>query len=324
MLQVNNSTNVLQSQVSLGLIWPYELALKTANPGINNMQTRTIVYWALSTYYDFDPKAILLIYHSFGCGKTDLLDTLFPMVDSGRWIEGNSYAVMRDELDGCKTAFLDERDDEQDIVPESLLRKRFRQTNSGMSVNRNEGGALFRRQALNINGWTAVARRNPFRDVAIMSRCLVITPEFVENPDSMVINVGSLREVVNQLGQVEPLPVQGRAMQVWRPLTAIAGRFNDTEWISYATNNLSSDIEEQNLGRQYEPEEAVISAMEICKNNRGTTRLHGHWIKISDIKRTANTEFELNLKPQQVAATLHRGGYVVSTIDGYPVVRVDQ
>lgn len=143
MVQDNNRTNVRRCQVNLELLSPYEDALRLANPGINQMQARTIVYWALSTYYDFDPKAILLVYHSFGCGKTDLLNALFPMVDSGRWIEGNSYAVIRDELDGCKTAFLDERDDENDNIPESLLRKRFRQANSGISVNRNEGGALF-------------------------------------------------------------------------------------------------------------------------------------------------------------------------------------
>ncbi len=112
-------------------------------------------------------------------------------------------------------------------------------------------------------------------------------------------------------------------MQVWRPLAAIAGRFNDAEWISYAANNLTSDIEEQDLGRQYEPEEAVVSALEICKNSNNITKLHDHWIKISDIKRTANIEFEKNLKPQQVASILHRAGKEVSTIDGYPVVRVD-
>jgi len=310
------------SQFSLQLLRPYEDALRLANPGINPMQAKTIVYWAISTYYEFDPKPILLIYHSFGCGKTDLLTALFPMVDTGRWIEGNSYAVIRDELNRCKTAFLDERDDDKDIIPESLLRKRFGQANSGVIINRSEGSAVFTRRQLNINGWTAVARRNPFQDVALMSRCLVITPEFIENPDARVTNVGSLQRIVDQLGQVESLPSEGRAMQVWRSLAAIAGRFDDREWVDYAAINLTSDAEEQDLGRQYEPEEAVIGALEICKNSRNTTRLHGNWIKISQIKRTANDEFETNLKPQQVITTLHRKGYEVSTIDGYPAVRV--
>jgi len=308
-------------QLNLQLLSPYEGALMLANPGINHMQARTIVYWALSTYYESDPKAILLVIHSFGCGKTDLLTALFPMVDSGRWIEGNSYAVIRDELNHCKTAFLDERDDDKDNIPESLLRKRFRQTNSRISINRGERGIVFTRQELNINGWTVVARRNPFNDVALMSRCLVIIPDFIENPEARVTDVGSLQGIVEQLGQVEQLPNEGRAMQVWRSLVAIAGRFNDTEWISYADINLTSDIEEHNLGRQYEPEEAVVGALEICKNTN-VMRLHEHWIKISDIKRTANAEFETNLRPTQVVTTLHRKGYTVSTIDGYPAVRV--
>lgn len=320
----NRQTEQPSNQVSMELLRPYEGALRQANPGINPMQARTMVYWALATYYPFDPKPILLIYHSFGCGKTDLLTALFPMVDGGSWIDGNSYAVVRDELDQCRIAFLDERDDDRDNVPESLLRKRFKQANGQISVNRNDGNGVFTRQTLNISGWTALARRNPFGDVALMSRCLVITPEFIDNPTATVTNVGSLRGIVARLGQVDPLAGQGRAMQVWRPLAAIAGRFNDTEWAEYAATNLTSDIEEQNLGRQYEPEEAVENAFQICKDNLNTiTRLHGNWIKISDVKRTANTEFELKLEPQQVVATLHRKGYKVSKIDGYPVVRVD-
>ena len=60
-----------QSQLSLELLRPYEDALRLANPGINQMEARTIVYWALATHYDFDPKPILLICKSFGCGKSD-------------------------------------------------------------------------------------------------------------------------------------------------------------------------------------------------------------------------------------------------------------
>jgi len=77
---------------------------------------------------------------------------------------------------------------------------------------------------------------------------------------------------------------------------------------------------EQGLGREYEPEEAVVGALEICRHNPDP-RLNGDWIKISDIKRTANTEYEMNLKPQQVATILHRRGLEVTTIDGYKVVR---
>jgi hypothetical protein len=281
------------------------------------MQARTIVYWGIGTYYDFEPKPLLLVLSSFGCGKTDLLTTLFPMVDSGRWIEGNSFAVIRDELHQCKTAFIDEKE----RIPESLLVKRFRRANSRMVVNKAVEGVVFARRELNINGWTVVASRKPFSDVALMSRCLVIKPKFVESPDARVTEVGNLRGMVDQLGQVEQLPSEGRAMQLWRPLAAIANRFNDQEWLNYASTNLTSDMEEQDLGRQYEPEEAVVGALEICRNSTNIM-LHEHWIKISDIKRTANTEYDMNLKPQQVATILHRRGHEVSTIDGFKAVKV--
>ncbi|GAG46498.1 unnamed protein product, partial [marine sediment metagenome] len=205
--------------------------------------------------------------------------------------------------------------------PEKLLNKRFKKSNSGMIINRGVQVSVFSPESLDINGWTVVAARKPFKDVALMSRCLIISPRFIDNPDSRVTDVGSLRLIADQLGQVEQLPSEGRAMQVWRPLAAIADRFNDREWLDYSDTNLASSIVEQDLGRQYEPEEAVVGALEICRNSTNNI-LHEHWVKISDIKRTANTEYDMNLKPQQVATILYRTGHEVSTIDGYKAVRV--
>jgi hypothetical protein len=309
---------VQQNQVSLQLLQPYEEALRLANPGINQMEARTIVYWALSTYYDFDPKPILLVYKSFGCGKSDLLSTIFPMVRGGAWVEGDTTATIRDQLHHCTTAFFDEKD----WIPEKLLNRRFKKSNSGIIINRAVEGVVFNLESLNINGWTVVAARKRFKDVALMSRCLIIEPEHIPNPDARVTNVGSLQAIANRLGQVEQLPCEGRAMQVWMPLATIAFKFNDMEWLSYAGTNLNSDMAEQDLGRQYEDDEAVAGALEICRNNTNTTRLHDHWIKVSEIKKTANYEYEKSLKPEQVAAILHRRGHEVSKIDGYPVVRV--
>jgi len=298
------------------LLRPYEDALRLANPGIDQMQARTIVYWALSTYFDFDPKPILLISKSFGCGKSDLLATIFPMVDGGEWIEGDTAPTMRDQLDHCKTAFFDEKD----WIPEKWLNKRFKKSNSGVIVNKAIEGVVFNPRSLDINGWTVVAARKPFKDAALMSRCLVISPSFVENPESRVTDPGSLGPIANLLGEVHQLPSEGRAMQVWRPLATIALKFHDLEWMIHAGTHLGSDMEEQDLGRQYEPEEAVSGALEVCKHT--CTLLYEHWIKLSDIKRTANTEYDMNLKPQQVAAILHRRGCEVSTIDGFKVVKV--
>jgi hypothetical protein len=311
------------NRVTIELIQPFENALRLANPGINIMQARTIIYWALATYYDnFDPKPILLIYKAFGCGKTDLLTTLFPMVNQGRWIEGNTYATIRDELHGCKAAFFDEKDNGESHIPELLLRKRFRVTNSQLNVNRNVGYGVFNRAGLNINGWTAVASRSLFHDVALMSRCLVISPEQVSGEElnnARITNAGSLQAITDRIGTIEQLPTTGRASQVWMPLVTLAFKFNDMEWLGYASTNLDSDTEEQGLSRQYEPEEAVENAYQICIGT--STRLHEHWIKISDVRRTVNTEFEKNFKPEQVVAMLRRKGHEVSKSDGYPVVK---
>ena len=154
-----------------------------------------------------------------------------------------------------------------------------------------------------------------------MSRCLIIEPEFIPSPDARVTNVGSLQSIADELGGVQQLASEGRTMQIWRPLAAIASKFGDGEWMNYAINTFCSDVREQGLTRQYEPEEAVTGALEICRHN--ATRLYDHWVRISDVKKTTNTEHEVSLKPDQVAAMLHRQGHRISTIDGYPVVWVE-
>lgn len=67
----------------------------------------------------------------------------------------------------------------------------------------------------------------------------------------------------------------------------------------------------------------MVGALEICRNSPSYL-LHERWVKLSDIKRTANTEYDMNLKPHQVATILSRKGYEVSTIDGYKAVRVSE
>ncbi len=327
-MHTNTSTDVLEGQAtpSLDLIRPYEDALIKANPGISQMQARTMVYWALATYCDFDPKPLLLVLKPFGCGKSDLMNTLFPMASDGQRIDGESDAVVRDELHHCPgVAFFDERDDEKDskLNLEGYLTKRFKKSNSFVKVNRPEGSG-WEKEDLNINGWTVFARRKPFRSVALMSRCLIIEPQRVEEPDARVTDVGSLKPIADQLGNVTLAEAKGRAGQIWSPLASIADRFGDQEWVDFATKEYTSDVVEHDISRGYEPEEAVASALAICE--RTATRFFGQWIKISDVKVTANTEFEMNLKPDQVATILHRAGYEVRTGDkkirGYPVVKV--
>lgn len=314
------------NQLDVQLLQRYEDALRLANPGINPPQARTMVYWALATYFDFNPKPLLLIYKAFGCGKSDLLSTLLPMTNRGKIIEGNSYATVRDELADRRTctAFFDERDDDRDAVPESLLRKRFKVENSLISVNRARGDAIFDRQQLNINGWTAVARRSLFHDSALLSRCAVISPEQAA-PEALVnarvTNMGSLQLLKDLLGDVDLTPGKGRAAEVWKPLISIAVRFIDTDWIAYASSNVAADAGEDDLTRHYEPEEAIESAFQICASTPNHPALPGGWIKISDVRRTVNAEFDQDFKPAMVAATLRRKGHSVSVIDGYPAVR---
>jgi hypothetical protein len=162
-----------RKEQKIAALRPYIDALLGANAGISELQARTMVYYALATFYDeIDPFPILCIRNSFGCGKSDLLETLFPMCKGAERIEGETYATIRNGLENCRTAFIDEHED----LPEKLLSKRFKKSNARIEALR-PLGRVYQQGVLNIFGATIIAARKGFRDGALNSRCLVIMPK---------------------------------------------------------------------------------------------------------------------------------------------------
>lgn len=286
----------------------YVTALQGANAGIDELQARTMVYYAVATYYEeIDPFPILLIKNDFGCGKSDLIETLFPMCNCSEWIKGTTEATIRDELADCRTAFFDENE----ALPEKWLVKRFKKSNSQISVNRGLGKNGWQLESANLFGATVVAKRQGFRDGALNSRCLTIQPKYIEDCNCKVTDVGSLQDVVDEVRELPQVMKSGRTAQVWKPLEGVAKAFNDEEWLEWAKGEFGVDMEVINLMRMYEPREAVLMAIEICRNDTVVSLDEGHTrFKLSDLKNIINTEADdLKLTSQEIGTILIQNGY---------------
>ena len=319
---------------------PFENALRLANPGISQMEARTITYWSLATHYDFDPKPILAFFEQLDCGKTWLARMLAgndtpsiddpiirtPLCKNPLWMKGNTYATIRDELDYCykhsHVAVFDQYDEGLDNTTEGLLAKRFLKSNSSVLINVGQGGSIYQKEKYNLNGWTSYGSRKEFSSAALMSRCIIIKPKTVDmkKNKSQLTDPGSVQDILDYLGDRPTTAggLQGRAAQIYLPLAAIARILGDDDWLEYVAGQYSFTAAELNIRKGYEDKEAILKALEICRAH--STRLHTNWIKISSVKRTVNVEFDKHLKPDQVATTLHRQGYKISKIDGFDVV----
>jgi len=302
-------------------------ALLKANAGINELQARTMVYYGLATYYEeIDPFPILVIINDFACGKSDLEDTLFPMCRGSKKIKGTTDASIRDELDGCRTAFFDENEN----PPEHWLTRRFKQSNAKVNIKRQTPTGFVDIER-NLFGATVVAKRKCFRDGALNSRCLTIQPEKIEDENLLaghsVTDAGSLQGVAEDIGELPQSLHSGRTAQVWKPLEGIAKLFDDEEWLEWAKEEFGVDMQVIKIMRMYEPREAVLMAVEIAKDSNEVKSIDkgGKWYKLSDLRAITNGEAEVNLTGVEIGTLLVRNGYKgkVEKYGGYPAVNLN-
>ena len=291
---------------------PYDIALTKANCGISLMDARTAEYWAVLTWLEIDPRPLLEILASFGCGKSDLAKAISCMCKEAEKVEGKTYATARDQLGKVSTAVIDENED----IPENLLVKRWSNETSSIYVKRPKSGGKWEDDWVNIAGFSLVVGRSPFQDVALNSRCIVISPESVPEKagDCEVTNAGSIKKVADLLGKLD-ISNGDRTMQVWAPLWAVAEKLGDYEWLDWARSRLEAEGAAIRAVKSYEPYEAILEAYEVCHADANG------WIKISDIKNMANTENDLDLKGSQITEMLARHGCETTTLHGYKVVR---
>jgi len=146
---------------------------------LDHNQAKTIVHYAIMTYGlpNLRKVPILSVYGPAGTGKTTLLQILGELSHAVVHIDGKvTGPMLRDRLRPDTTALIDEADG----VHEEWLVNRYSRDSAQTDVNRQrESRAGFRQQKLDLFGATALHRRVPFKDPAILSRSIAVNTRHV-------------------------------------------------------------------------------------------------------------------------------------------------
>ena len=229
--------------------------------GLDGNDSRTVVYFSIAPHAlpNLEKFPLLAIYGPTSTGKTTLLLIIKQLSYEAAMIDGKATkAVLRDELRAAKTALIDEADD----IYEEWMVNRYSKDSAKIEVNRPQQGG-WSRDTINMFGATALHRRTPFRDPAILSRSITVNsrhkaggvPAFI--PEEFQQYATELKELAQRVnwkrGRDENTD---RIADTWAPLLAVDA-FLGGDWGQFAEQQMERARADLRLGHEEEPSQAV-------------------------------------------------------------------
>ena len=234
--------------------------------GLRRDRAKTVVYYAVATHGqdNLDKIPVLTLYGPAGTGKTTLLDILGLLAREAKSVDGKATkAVIRDALIGVRTALVDEAD----TVYERWMENRYARKAAQVQVKRERTDGWVQ-TILSLFGATVLARRQPFRDPAILSRCVVVRTGYRAGGVSPFLeeDFDGYADMLKSIAATVPWEdIRGRQGDriddTWAPLRCVAAWLKDEAWLGYATEEIDKARSELRLGQGEEPTEAVFQAI---------------------------------------------------------------
>ena len=242
-----------------------ELIQRTTS--LNQNQATTLINFAIATYglEQLGIFPILVFSGTGGTGKTTLLNILEQLSCNPINIGGKlSGPELRDSLNTDTTVLIDEADD----MDEKWLIKRYSRQSAQHSVKRSVGDGGWVSEQLNLFGATALHRRLPFKDPAVLSRSIVIPTRKKKsvapyNAEDFREYAGMLETLTRKVPWEKIQSSTGhRITDTWQPLLLVHqyGLGNE-EWLSYAEEQIEKAKDNLELGQEEEPTAAVFQAL---------------------------------------------------------------
>ncbi len=292
---------------------PYVRAMMGAS-GLTLEQAKTCVYFAIYTHHMGElAKAPTLNFQGpTATGKTSAMEQLTTLVCKPKVIKGRTFPTVRDELDKTTTALIDEADKIEGL--EELLTYRYSRGNGTLTVNKIQPRGGYQPVNLDLFGATVVVRRTPFADTAFRGRVIVINTKS-RRGDYEVTNVSGFEEVAMMI-QVNGDRTSHRIKDTWEPVVAVARTIQDQEWLNYAEGEMRRETNLLKNNQGLEPHEAMIYVLQIHKRNVSSK------VKVSALKDTLNTNYDLKLTASQIMDLCTGWGLNTSRPQGYPTVEI--
>jgi len=290
MLQVYNSTDVLQCQVT-----PYiDTITRASNLDIN--QAKTLVYYCVFTWCPNPThKPLLNLNGETGTGKNALMKITYNWCCRPILIKAENITAptLRDRLANSGTAFVEEADkvkapkeceiwfkmrydDTSKEVPYKAQRTNSKQVN----YNKEE--------ITNHFGYTILHTQNPFQSIELDRR--IIRIDIVKDTNRSYglprtdLSNDILRQIASNINWDTEVEGSGSAWDCWLPLMRIAGYLEDNEFMHYTFKCIEEKTEESNQSKVFEPKGVVLSEIIPCYRACLTTSQNK--IPITDITKT--------------------------------------
>ena len=286
--------------------------------GLGGNDSRTVVYFAIATHAlpNLRKFPILAIYGPAGTGKTTLLLIIEQLSREAVKIDGKATpAVLRDSLRAETTALIEEADD----IHEEWMVNRYSKDSDAIEVNRPKQGG-WSRDTINMFGATALHRRTPFRDPAILSRSITVNSRHKAGgvsafrPADFNQYSAELKELAQRVNWERGGDENtDRITDTWLPLLAVDA-FLGGNWGRFAEQQMERARADLRLGHEEEPSQAVYrSFLALALQNEVLGPEER--VLLADITR--NVQDGLQLNSWQVGQLLRDMGFETDTAGGH-------
>jgi hypothetical protein len=325
---------MFSNNVAVDLPKPYEsicpsldtyIRIMRQPSGLTENQAKTCVYWSIGTYglAERQRYPVLVFQGAYGTGKSDSMRTMQQLVHKPVHLgSGLTPAALRDRLAGAKeaTAFIEEADG----IYEKLILQRYERGTSKKTVKKAISSGVYEDITLDLFGATVLHKRNPFKDLALTDRSIVIKTQKQEGdfavPD---LSRDECERVMQSLWEearkyLEELHLQGRSGDVWQPLINIAQALGDAVWCEYAIGEVEKALKKAKAGASYEVDNVFLLALYheaggASQETRVSLKVIGHFAK---------DEYNVWLTPQQIHQIAEDLGFEVKVSGGITKVIV--
>ena len=289
----------------------------TARSGLSPNEAKTVVYWAAATngVDKLDTFPILLLKGKPSTGKSETLKIISKITDS-EYLSITTTAELRDKLIGNRVVLLEEADN----VNEELLRNRYSRESGKVDTKKSVGFGVYESKLGNIYGATALHRRHDFEDLALQSRCIVISTRKVEKQFHELELNNEDKESIKKLWddawtRFGDYQASGRTENNWRPLIMVALALGDLSWIRYANHQQEKDKQDLAVDGEFEPEQILAYAVDHFRSEPNPG-----YVYLSEIINFTSNSFMWKPSPKKLAQIARDEGYtLVREKKGYAI-----
>lgn len=250
---------------------PFIKALMGAG-NLDIFQALTLIYYCIMTWSDKpDIRPIINNNGESGTGKNGMMNQMLGWCRKPKWINARNKTEpqLRDDLADTKTAFVEEADKTKDQEKcENWYQQRYGRTAEWTTYKKSyvnqKCKPYIQDEYHNHFGYTFLHTQNPLKSSEMDRRTIRITI-FKDSNRMYQITQGLdptiLQKIADEVDWNAQIPqtVSNSAWDAWLPLMRVAAHLGDDGFLSYAKEQITAKVEEDDDTKMFEPKGIILS-----------------------------------------------------------------